>query len=210
MENNLIENEYNLKICMSQRDNQIIIQENKHIFYYSHKRKDNSRVYKCSINKESIKCFAYIILNSDNTFNQIEYNLSHSNHNEKQNEIQTILENNTIKDIINNSFNKFKIKPNIVINEVNSRLGSIKPKYNNVRQNLYNQIKKIIPKDPININNIDRSDAKFIDKFGENILIYKDLNILVFTNKKLMRIAFENKNDLFLDSIFKAVNKLFE
>ena len=43
MEDNPIELEYKLKIINSQRDKPIIIQDNKHIFYYSHKRKDDSK-----------------------------------------------------------------------------------------------------------------------------------------------------------------------
>ena len=82
--------------------------------------------------------------------------------------------------------------------------------YNNIRQNIYNHIKKNIPKDPISINDINRNDSKFINDNGENILIYKDLNILVLTTINAVKIACENKKDLFLDATFKTVNKLYK
>ena len=210
MEDNPIEIEFQLRLIKSQRGNEIIIEGNKHIYYYSHTRKDNSKVYKCSVDKGKIKCYEYIVMDTNNNFNQEDYNLTHTEHDEKQNEIQTLLENNTMKDIINKSYNKFTLKPTPIINEVFNWIGSINPKYNNVRHNLYNQFKKLIPKDPIDINSINREDDKFLDINGENILIYKDLNILVFTNSKLIKIAYENNNDVFLDATFQTVNKLYK
>ena len=74
------------------------------------------------------------------TNNNFNCNLTHTEHDEKQNKSQILLENNTMKDIIDKSYNKFTLKPTPIINEVFNRIGSINPKYNNVRQNLYNQI----------------------------------------------------------------------
>jgi hypothetical protein len=36
------------------------------------------------------------------------------------------------------------------------------------------------------------------------------LNILVFTNSKLIKIAYENNDDVFLDATFQTVNKLYK
>jgi len=36
------------------------------------------------------------------------------------------------------------------------------------------------------------------------------MNILVFTNSKLIKIAYENNNDVFLDATFQTVNKLYK
>lgn len=36
------------------------------------------------------------------------------------------------------------------------------------------------------------------------------MNILVFTNSKLVKIAYENNNDVFLDATFQTVNKLYK
>ena len=45
MEANPIEIEFKLKKIKSQRNSQIIVQENKHIFYLYFTRKDNYKVY---------------------------------------------------------------------------------------------------------------------------------------------------------------------
>ena len=111
MEDNPIESEYKLKIINSQRDKPIIIQDNKHIFYYSHKRKDDSKIFRCSFNRSKQIYFAYAILDKNNKFNQIDFNLSHIEHDEKLNEIQCLKEINTMKDIIQNTNDKFTIKP---------------------------------------------------------------------------------------------------
>lgn len=57
-------------------------------------------------------------MDTNNNFNQEDYNLTHIEHDEKQNEIQTLLENKTMKDIIDKSYNKFTLKPIPIINEV--------------------------------------------------------------------------------------------
>ena len=67
-------------------------------------------------------------------------------HNKRQKEIQTLLEINTIKDIICKSYNNFPHKPSPIISEMTSKIGSINPKYNNVRQNIYNKLKNIFLK----------------------------------------------------------------
>ena len=89
MEDNPIELEYKLKIINSKKDKAIIIQDNKHIFYYSHKRKDDSKILRFSINRNKQICFAYVILDKNNKFNQIDFNLSHTEHDEKINEKQS-------------------------------------------------------------------------------------------------------------------------
>ena len=48
------------------------------------------------------------------------------------------------------------------MNKINSKLGFINTKLN-ILQNIYNQIKRSIPKYPISINDIDRNDNKFVD-----------------------------------------------
>ena len=48
-----------------------------------------------------------------------------------------------------------------------------------------------------------------MDSEGENIVVYKDLNILFLSKKELAKIAFINNNDIFLEATFKVCNKLF-
>ena len=210
MEDKDIEEEYNLEIILSQRNQKIIIQDNKYIFYYSHTRKDNAKVYKCSENKYKKACFAYIILDSNNKYNQIDNNLSHTDHDQKLKEIQSIKEVNQMKNIIKNSNDKFTLKPIQINKQITENLETINPKYNNIRQNIYNHIKKNIPQDPKSIYENRREDPKYLNDKGDNILIYKDLNILVFTTKEAVSIAFENNNDIFLDSTFKTVCSLYK
>ena len=48
-----------------------------------------------------------------------------------------------------------------------------------------------------------------MDIEGENIVAYKDLNILFLSKKELTKIAFINNNDIFLNATFKVCNNLF-
>ncbi len=52
--------------------------------YYSHTRKDNSKVYRCSEIKYKKECSAYIILNSNKKCNRVNNNLSHFDLDKKQ------------------------------------------------------------------------------------------------------------------------------
>ena len=185
MEDKDIEDEYNLEIILSQRNQKIIIQDNKYIFYYSHTRKDDSKVYKCSDNKYKKGCFAYIIIDSNNKFNQKDNNLSHTAHYQKLKEIQSIKEVNLMKNIIRNSNDKFSLKPIQINKQITENLDTINPKYNNIRQNIYNHKKKNIPQVPKSINDIKREDSKYLNGKGDNILIYKDLKYIIFYYKRI-------------------------
>ena len=48
-----------------------------------------------------------------------------------------------------------------------------------------------------------------MDSEGENIVVYKDLNILFLSKEELTKIAFINNNDIFLDVTLKVCNNLF-
>ena len=48
-----------------------------------------------------------------------------------------------------------------------------------------------------------------MDIQGENIVAYKDLNILFLSKKELTKIAFINNNDIFLNATFKICNNLY-
>ena len=146
--------------------------------------------------------FVYVILDKNNKFNQIDFNLSHTEYDDKLNDVQSLKEINIMKDIIKKTNDKFTIKPTTINSQIANQIGYGNTKYNNIRQNIYNHIKKNIPQDPISINNINRKDSNFINENGENILIYKDLNILVLTTINAVKIAFENKKNLFLDATF--------
>ena len=122
MEDNPIELEYQLQIILSQRDKQIIIQENKYISYYSVKKYD-SKLFRCSVNRNKQICYSYVILDKNNNFNQVDNNLSHTEHDEKINEIQSLKEINTIKEIIQKINDIFTIKPISLNNQITEKLG---------------------------------------------------------------------------------------
>ena len=84
-----------------------------------------------------------------------------------------------------------------------------KTKKDNLKHNINNTLKKLKPEEPDSISNIEIDDENFIDIEKENIVIYKDLNILFLSKKELGKIAYENNKDIFLDATFKSCNKLY-
>ena len=92
-----------------------------------------------------------------------------------------------------------------------------KTKKDNLKHNINNKLKQLKPEEPDSISNIEINDENFMglgfrvqgDIEKENIVIYKDFNILFLSKKELGKIVYENNKDIFLDVTFKNCNKLY-
>ena len=81
------------------------------------------------MNRNKQNCFAYVILDKNNNFNQFDFNLSHTEHDDKLNEVQSLKEINIMKDIIIKANDKFTIKPTTINTQIANQLGYVNPKY---------------------------------------------------------------------------------
>jgi hypothetical protein len=88
---------------------------------------------------------------------------------------------------------------------MSSSIDITKTKNDNIKHNINNTLKKLKPEEPISISDIEIDDENFLDVEKENIIIYKDLNILFLSKKELGKIAYENNKDIFLDQLLKVV-----
>ena len=75
--------------------------------------------------------------------------------------------------------------------------------------NINNKLKKLRPEEPDSISNMEIEDINFIDIKKENIIIYKDINILFLSKEDLGKIGYENNKDIFSDTTFNSCNKLY-
>lgn len=209
--NSSIEEKYKLEKIESKRGEIVITQSRNYIFYYEYTKKTNSsKVYKCSFYRDKIyPCKAFVILNSDQSYDQNNYNLEHSGHSIKSEQIKTLFENKEINNIINANSNIFSLNSTKIKNIMSSKIDITETKKDNLKHNIYNALKKAQPEEPKNISDIEITDNNFIDSEKENIVIYKDLNILFLSKNELAKIAYINNKDLFLDATFKVCNKLF-
>ncbi|KAG4101271.1 hypothetical protein H8356DRAFT_1344699 [Neocallimastix lanati (nom. inval.)] len=104
-------------------EEQIIINK-QYKFNFSHSRKDNSRVYKCTEYKKNNKCKSFIILNNEKEILKYE-----SLHNHPGNEYSVSLSvmKHKIKDEIKKHSNPFDIKRKRLYNEISKEMGFIYP-----------------------------------------------------------------------------------
>lgn len=52
------------------------------------------------------------------------------------------------------------------------------------QHNINNKLKKLRPEEPDSISNMEIEDVNIIDIEKENIIIYKDLNLLILSKKR--------------------------
>jgi len=138
--------------------------------------------------------------------NQNNYNFEHSGYDIKYDEIKILFEKKEINNIIHNNPNIFLLKIPNIKNIMSSSIDIGKSK-DNLKNNINNVLKRLRIEEPDDISQININDNKFSDIEKENIIIYKDLNILFLS--KIAKIAFKNNQDIFLDPTFKSCNNLY-
>ncbi|KAG4088743.1 hypothetical protein H8356DRAFT_1315154 [Neocallimastix lanati (nom. inval.)] len=184
--------EENITIYISESnkgEEQIIINK-QYKFNFSHSRKDNSRVYKCTEYKKNNKCKSFIILNNEKEILKYE-----SLHNHPGNEYSVSLSvmKHKIKDEIeiNKHSNPFDIKRKRLYNEISKEMGFIYPcpEYISVKTLILRSINKKLPSN-------QKTYKMLFNKLKQNS------NNNIITEPKNVHCDFEK-------GISKAVKKIF-
>ncbi|KAG4091675.1 hypothetical protein H8356DRAFT_1313001 [Neocallimastix lanati (nom. inval.)] len=182
--------EENITIYISESnkgEEQIIINK-QYKFNFSHSRKDNSRVYKCTEYKKNNKCKSFIILNNEKEILKYE-----SLHNHPGNEYSVSLSvmKHKIKDEIKKHSNPFDIKRKRLYNEISKEMGFIYPcpEYISVKTLILRSINKKLPSN-------QKAYKMLFNKLKQNS------NNNIITEPKNVHCDFEK-------GISKAVKKIF-
>ncbi|KAG4096233.1 hypothetical protein H8356DRAFT_1309712 [Neocallimastix lanati (nom. inval.)] len=182
--------EENITIYISESnkgEEQIIINK-QYKFNFSHSRKDNSRVYKCTEYKKNNKCKSFIILNNEKEILKYE-----SLHNHPGNEYSVSLSvmKHKIKDEIKKHSNPFDIKRKRLYNEISKEMGFIYPcpEYISVKTLILRSINKKLPSN-------QKTYKMLFNKLKQNA------NNNIITEPKNVHCDFEK-------GISKAVKKIF-
>ncbi|KAG4083448.1 hypothetical protein H8356DRAFT_1318843 [Neocallimastix lanati (nom. inval.)] len=182
--------EENITIYISESnkgEEQIIINK-QYKFNFSHSRKDNSRVYKCTEYKKNNKCKSFIILNNEKEILKYE-----SLHNHPGNEYSVSLSvmKHKIKDEIKKHSNPFDIKRKRLYNEISKEMGFIYPcpEYISVKTLILRSINKKLPSN-------QKTYKMLFNKLKQNS------NNNIITEPKNVHCDFEK-------GISKAVKKIF-
>ena len=128
-----MEENIEIEISETNRGNEQIIINRKYKFNLSSKRKDNSKIYKCTEYKTMNRCKSFIILNDK--YEILKYDSSH-NHLEKKYEATTSLVKHKIKYEIRRSSVPFDIKPKRLYDEISPEMGSQCCQYKTIKSSI--------------------------------------------------------------------------
>ncbi|ORX71710.1 hypothetical protein BCR32DRAFT_285809 [Anaeromyces robustus] len=175
-----MEENIEIEISETNRGNEQIIINRKYKFNLSSKRKDNSKIYKCTEYKTMNRCKSFIILNDK--YEIVKYDSSH-NHLEKKYEATTSLYwnyYNNIKHITNNASESY-----------NNQLKSIFSKKPTFFKLIY-----VLQKQEF-LSNIDyqRRIAGYWEKKPKKLIRTDEINAIV-KYYKIMEILEKRKNEI--------------
>ncbi|KAL6613572.1 hypothetical protein U3516DRAFT_826796 [Neocallimastix sp. 'constans'] len=194
MEENLI-----IDISESNKGKEQIIINKKYKFNFSYKRKDNSKVYKCTEYKKINKCKSFIILNDKKEI--LKYNSSH-NHPENEYDVSLSIMKHKIKDGIEKSSIPFGIKIKPLYNKISKEMGLICPEYNSIKSQMSRNLNKKLPSNVTTFAEIPSESEYYKTRRGENFMIFKNSNLIIFQSPFQAKLFREYNDDIFVDGTF--------
>ncbi|ORY25144.1 hypothetical protein LY90DRAFT_514304 [Neocallimastix californiae] len=200
--------EENITIYISESnkgEEQIIINK-QYKFNFSHSRKDNSKVYKCTEYKKNNKCKSFIILNNEKEILKYE-----SLHNHPGNEYSVSLSvmKHKIKDEIKKHSNPFDIKRKRLYNEISKEMGFIYPcpEYISVKTLILRSINKKLPSNVTTFNEIPNESEYYKTERNEDFMIFKNSDLVIFQSPFQAKLFKKYNNDIFVDGTFYIAPK---
>ncbi|KAG4101113.1 hypothetical protein H8356DRAFT_907800, partial [Neocallimastix lanati (nom. inval.)] len=194
IEENLI-----IDISESNKGKEQIIINKKYKFNFSYKRKDNSKVYKCTEYKKINKCKSFIILNDKKEI--LKYNSSH-NHPENEYDVSLSIMKHKIKDGIELLSIPFGIKIKPLYNKISKEMGLICPEYNSIKSQISRNLNKKLPSNVTTFAEISSESEYYKTKRGENFMIFKNSNLIIFQSPFQAKLFREYNDDIFVDGTF--------
>ncbi|KAG4090794.1 hypothetical protein H8356DRAFT_1430888 [Neocallimastix lanati (nom. inval.)] len=194
MEENLI-----IDISESIKGKEQIIINKKYKFNFSYKRKDNSKVYKCTEYKKINKCKSFIILNDKKEI--LKYNSSHI-HPENEYDVSLSIMKHKIKDGIELLSIPFGIKIKPLYNKISKEMGLICPEYNSIKFQISRNLNKKLPSNVTTFAEIPSEYEYYKTKRGENFMIFKNSNLIIFQSPFQVKLFREYNDDIFVDGTF--------
>ncbi|ORX63230.1 hypothetical protein BCR32DRAFT_251688 [Anaeromyces robustus] len=183
---------------------QLIINK-KYKFNFSLKKKDNSKVYRCTKYKTANKCKSFIILNDKNEILKYE---SFHNHLEKEFDASLSLIKHKIKEEIRQSIIPMDLKPRRIYKEVSQNMGFICPEYDTIRSQILRNINKQIHTDITTFDEIPNESIYYKTERGEDFMIFKNPNIIIFQSPFQAKLFSKYYEDIFADAISNASRKI--
>eukprot|EP00833_Pecoramyces_ruminatium_P018339 jgi/Orpsp1_1/1192371/evm.model.d7180000092691.1 len=197
-----MEENLNIYISESNKGEEQIIINRQYKFNFSHKRKDNSKVFKCTEYKKKNKCKSFIILSNEKKI--LEYASSH-NHPENEYSVSLSIMKYRIKDEIKKYSNPFNIKRKSLYNEISKEMGFIYPcpEYTSVKTLISKNINEKLPPSVTSFNEIPNESEYYKTEQNDKIfMIFKNTDIIIFQSPLQGELFAKYNNDIFIDGTF--------
>ncbi|KAG4094889.1 hypothetical protein H8356DRAFT_1293320 [Neocallimastix lanati (nom. inval.)] len=199
MEENLI-----IDISESNKGKEQIIINKKYKFNFSYKRKDNSKVYKCTEYKKINKCKSFIILNDKKEI--LKYNSSH-NHPENEYDVSLSIMKHKIKDGIEKSSIPFGIKIKPLYNKISKEIGLICPEYNSIKSQISRNLNEKLPSNVTSFAKIPSESEYYNTKRAK---LFREYNDDIFVDDSFYTTSFailKNKEQETYKMLFEKLKK---
>ena len=190
-----------IEFIKSNRNKEQIVVDNKYLYNFYSSDKKGNKSYRCTSYKTINKCKSTIKLNSSNKI--ISYDHEH-NHIISEKKAPRAKAKSEIKNKLQNLNNPLTIKAKNIYTESTNNLGLNIPEFNSLRSIINRNINKQFPKEIDNWDNIPDVHEYYKTLYGEDFLIKKSDNYLLFQSKSLANIQKNYSNNIFCDATFYA------
>jgi len=107
-----------------------------------------------------------------------------------------------IKDGIEKKFNSFWYKIIPLYNKISKEMGLICPEYNSIKSQISRNLNKKLPSNVITFAEIPSESEYYKTKRGENFVIFKNSNLIIFQSPFQAKLFREYNDDIFVDGTF--------
>ncbi|KAG4083119.1 hypothetical protein H8356DRAFT_1362492 [Neocallimastix lanati (nom. inval.)] len=131
----------------------------------------------------------------------LEYNSSH-NHPENEYDVSLSIMKHKIKDGIELFSIPFGIKIKPLYNKISKKMGLICPEYNSIKSQISRNLNKKLPSNVTTFAEIPSESKYYKTKRGENFMIFKNSNLIIFQFPFQAKLFREYNDDIFVDGTF--------
>ncbi|ORY50655.1 hypothetical protein LY90DRAFT_508487 [Neocallimastix californiae] len=130
----------------------------------------------------------------------LKYDNSH-NHPEKEYDVSLSIMKYKIKDGIGKSSIPFGIKTKSLYNKISKEMGLICPEYNSIKSQISINLNKKLLSNVTTFAEIPSESEYYKTKRGENFMIFKNSNLIIFQSPFQAKLFSEYNDDIFIDAI---------
>ncbi|ORY56019.1 hypothetical protein LY90DRAFT_506925 [Neocallimastix californiae] len=131
----------------------------------------------------------------------LKYDSSH-NHSEKEYDVSLSIMKHKIKDGIGKNLIPFGIKIKPLYNKISKEMGLICPEYNSIKSQISRNLNKKLLSNVITFDEIPSESEYYKTKRGENFMIFKNSNLIIFQSLFQAKLFREYNDAIFVDDTF--------